>query len=135
MLKFIKLPFYFLFILITSSCVTAQKFQHGVDNMVVTSNYSKALQILNSKPNVYGKKNKLLYLLDKGYVLHLSERFNESVYTLANGKKVFDELYTKSLSNIASTWILNDYAAPYRGEDFESVLINIFQSLNYLMLG
>ena len=135
LLKFIKLPFYFLFILITSSCVTAQKFQQGVDNMVVTSNYSKALQILNSKPNVYGKKNKLLYLLDKGYVLHLSERFNESVYTLANGKKVFDELYTKSLSNIASTWILNDYAAPYRGEDFESVLINIFQSLNYLMLG
>ena len=134
-LKFVKPAFCLVFVVITSSCASTQRFQPVVDNMVITSNYDKALHVLNNNPNVYGKKNRLLYLLDKGYILHLSERFEESVYTFEKGKKVFDELYTKSISNIASTWVLNDYASPYRGEDFESVLLNIFQSLNYLMLG
>ncbi len=132
---FIKFPFYLLFILTVSSCATAQRYQPVVDKMVVTSNYSKALNVLNSKPNIYGKKNRLLFLLDKGYILHLSDRFEESVYTFEKAKKVFDNLYTKSISKIAATWVLNDYADPYRGEDFEYVLINIFQSLNYLMIG
>ncbi|MFH1460606.1 MAG: hypothetical protein ABIG64_09610 [Candidatus Omnitrophota bacterium] len=77
----------------------------------------------------------MLYLLDKGYIEHLSGKYTESIKTLEQAKLKFDELYTKSITKIAATWVINDYAAPYHGEDFERIFINIFQALNYLMLG
>ena len=43
-------------------------------------------------------------------------------------------MYTKSVTGIVGTWLINEYTVPYRGEDFERVMINIFQALNYSML-
>jgi hypothetical protein len=45
-----------------------------------------------------------------------------------------NELYTISLSQEATTFIINDNAAPYRGEDFESVMVNLFLALSYANL-
>jgi hypothetical protein len=108
--------------------------QPRVDALVVTNQYAEALQVLNDDADLYGKNSALLYVLDKGYIQHLNNAFPESIETFAAAKEKFEELYTKSVSSIATTWLINDYAAPYRGEDFERVFINIFQAINYLML-
>ncbi|MBU4479303.1 MAG: hypothetical protein KKH34_09520 [Candidatus Omnitrophica bacterium] len=118
-----------------SSCVSSLKNQSNVDVMASTSQYEQALAILNSNPRAYGGNNELLYLLDKGLIEHYNARYAESVETFAAAQAKFDEFYTKSVSKIGLTWLINDLAAPYRGEDFEYVFINIFQALNYLMLG
>lgn len=96
--------------------------------------YEHALKLLN-EPAGYGKNNELLYLLDKGMVLHLAGRYEDSIDAFAKAKQKFDELYTQSLSKIAASLVTNDYVKAYRGEDFERVLINVFQALNYLALG
>ncbi|MFH2136891.1 MAG: hypothetical protein ABII88_00095 [Candidatus Omnitrophota bacterium] len=103
--------------------------------MLVSSNYSGALGALGDKPNIYGKNNELLYLLDRGYIEHLGKQYKDSIDTFKEAQQKSDDLYTKSVSKIAATWIINDYSAPYHGEDFEHVLINIFQAINYALNG
>lgn len=121
----------FLFI----SCASVSSYQPLVSSMVSASSYKQALKTLADDYNIYGKNNQLLYFLDKGYIEHLDTSYDKSILTLDKAKLKFDELYTESVSKIAATWAINDYSAPYRGEDFEQVLINIFQALNYMMLG
>ncbi|MCP4649975.1 MAG: hypothetical protein GY853_07860 [PVC group bacterium] len=117
------------------SCAVIPKNQPIIDSMIVSSQYESALGVLEGNSNAYGKNNQLLYLLDKGYIQHLTGNYKASIDTFEEAKRKSDELYTKSISKIAATWVVNDYAAPYHGEDFEHILINLFQSLNYALLG
>ncbi len=122
-------------VFLTTSCASVPKKQPQVDSLLLSNNYVQALQILEQDKNAYGTNNELLYLLDKGFLEHLNKDYSKSIETFAKAQIKFDELYTESLGKIAATWVLNDYSAPYHGEDFEHVFINIFQALNYLMIG
>jgi hypothetical protein len=117
------------------SCATPSAYQSKINTFVAEDNYAQARSVLGDKPTLYGKKNMLLYLLDKGLLLHLSKDYSASNEVFEKAKLKFDELYTKSVTGILSTWVINDYLVAYRGEDFERVMINIFESLNYAMLG
>lgn len=121
-------------VIFLSSCASLPKGQSQIDAMLISQQYPQAITLLNDNPNLYGNKNELLYLLDKGLIEHLNKDYKQSIETFAKAQEKFDQLYTESASEIAATWVINDYAASYHGEDFEHVFINIFQSLNYLML-
>lgn len=83
----------------------------------------------------YGPKNQLLYWLDRGMVLHLAGQYRESIDAFEQAKKLYDELYTQSLHEIANSFLINDYRESYRGTDEEYVLVNVFQALNFVALG
>jgi len=118
-----------------ASCQTAPVVQPQVNSLVIGRRFDQALKILSEQKDGYGKKNELLFLLDKGLVLHLAGRYQESIPVFAQAKAKYDELYTESLTRFAGSWVWNNYTLPYRGEDFERVMINIFQALNYVALG
>ncbi|MFH1061715.1 MAG: hypothetical protein V1747_02355 [Candidatus Omnitrophota bacterium] len=122
-------------VIFLSSCASLPKGQSQIDAMLISQQYPQAITLLKDNPSLYGNKNALLYLLDKGLIEHLNKDYKASIETFAKAQEKFDQLYTESVSKIAATWVINDYAAPYHGEDFEHVFINIFQALNYLMLG
>ena len=122
-------------VFLTTSCASFPKSQPKIDALVISNNYGQALEILNQNKNAYGTNNELLYLLDKGFLEHLNSDYSKSIETFHMAQMKFDALYTESLGKIAATWVFNDYSAPYHGEDFEHVLINVFQTLNYLMIG
>lgn len=109
--------------------------QPQINSLVVAGKYPYALKILENNKDAYGVKNYLLYLCDYGFVLHLAGRYEDSIKVLEEAKKEYDRLYTVSLTNEFMTWLINDNFAPYRGEDFERVLINIIQALNFAVLG
>jgi hypothetical protein len=46
-----------------------------------------------------------------------------------------EELYTKSISKEAASFLISDNTIPYRGEDFEMAMVNLFMALNYVGLG
>lgn len=127
--------FILLFLPLVTSCASAPTIQPQVNSFVVAEMFQRAAKILDSQPQPYGPNNELLYLLDKGYVLHMTGDYPASIQAFEQAKHVFDDLYTKSLTKVATTWLVNDYSAPYRGEDFERVMINIFQALNYAASG
>jgi len=122
-------------VFLLSSCATLPKAQSHIDVMLNSQQYPQAITMLKDNPQLYGKKNELLYLFDKGLAEHLNQEYQASIETFAKAQQKFDQLYTESLTKIAATWVINDYAVPYHGEDFEHVFINMFQALNYLMLG
>ncbi len=118
-----------------SSCASAPpSVQPQVNSLIVANKADRALALLDSQKEAYGPNNELLYLLDKALVLHLAQRYSESIKYFEKAQEKFDELYTKSISIGLETWVINDYLAPYHGEDFEHVLVNIFQALNYAVL-
>lgn len=119
-----------------SSCATVPpSVQPQVNTLVVAERFPQALKVLEDGEKAYGKNNELLYKLDQGLVLHLAGRYAESITVFEQAKRLYDELYTRSLTRISGSWLWNDYALPYRGEDFERVLVNIFQAVNFAALG
>lgn len=108
--------------------------QPQVNALVVSGRFQEAAQVVQTQPSAYGPKNELLYLLDKAYVLQMAGLYPESIKVFEKAKQQLDELYTQSISNIATTWLINDNRAPYRGEYFEHTLINVLQSFNFAAL-
>lgn len=134
-MKNIKIAALLCTLTLVSACTTAPAIQPQVNAFLMGERYNQALNTLEAKKETYGPKNQLLYLMDKGFILHLMGRYKDSISIFEQAKDLIDEMYTKSVSNMASTWMVNDYLAPYRGENFEHILINVFQALNYAALG
>ncbi len=122
-------------VLFLSSCASVSSVQPLVRQLSVSGRYDKALQVLEDQKAVYGSRNRLLYNLDRGMVLHLSGQYQESIDAFEKAKQQHEALYTESLSKIGSSWLWNDNLLPYRGEDYERVMINIFQALNFAAQG
>ena len=117
-----------------SSCASVMTVQPQVSRLASSGRYDQALAVLEDRARVYGKKNQLLFLLEKGMVLHLNGQHRDSIAVFEDAKQREEELYTESLSKITASWVVNDYALPYHGEDFERVMVNIFQALNFAVL-
>jgi hypothetical protein len=122
-------------VVLNISCAASPMIQPQVNSLVVGKKYNEAIQILENNELSYGKQNKLLFLLDYALVLHIANRYEDSIKAFEKAKNLFDQYYTVSVSNEASTWLINDNLAPYRGEDFERAMINVFQAINYAALG
>lgn len=121
--------------LVSSSCVTSLMIQPAINGLVVAEKFEYAVKQLENNPESYGPQNRLLYLLDYGFVLHLAGYYDQSIAVLERAKKEYDQLFTLSLTKEGFTWLMNDNVAPYRGEDFERVMINIVQAMNFVVLG
>ena len=79
--------------------------------------------------------DELLVLLDRGMILHAGGRWKDSTEVLGRAEKRSAELDAISVSEEAGTLLGNERSRHYRGEDFEKLLINVIQGLNYSMLG
>lgn len=121
-------------VFVLSSCAGVINVQPQVNGLAIAGRFDQALQVLDD-PAKYGKNNRLLFLLDKGLVLHMAGRYKESTSVFEDAKLEYDQLYTESISKISASWLWNDYALPYRGEDFERVMLNIFEAMNFAAVG
>ena len=103
--------------------------------MVAANQYQQATLLIEQNKDNYAAKNAVLYYADLGIMLHYGGMYRESINSLLRAEKRLEDLYTRSISKQAATLIINDTLAPYRGEDFEGVMLNLFLALNYLQLG
>ncbi len=118
------------------SCATHFTYYSNLKNLLSIEDYTKAESIIeNNKFKEYGEKNALLYWLDRGIILHYCGRYQDSILCFEKAEKIAEELYTKSITEEASSLLISDNLKSYQGEDFEKIFINVFQALNYLFLG
>ena len=82
-----------------------------------------------------GSKDRVLYYLERGMILHYAERFAESNEAFAAAERTADDLYTKSISEGALSLISNDNAISYRPRPFEMAMVPYYKGLNYTYLG
>lgn len=121
--------------LLVVSCAHSVKHYPQINQCILNHDYDSATKLIKENEKTYGKKNAALYQLEQGIVTHFASRYEESNECLAQAESIMDELYTKSVSKQAASFLINDNTIPYRGEDFENAMANMFMALNYVGLG
>ena len=96
------------------------------------SNYPVALQKLEESSIKSQDKNRLLYRLEKAMILDRLGEYDKSRALLIEADKIADELYTTSVTRTAASFVVNDAAADYSGEDYEKVAIHTELALSYI---
>jgi len=79
-------------------------------------------------------KDVLLYLLDKGMILHAAGKYKKSNEALENAERASRILSAKSVSRQIAATIGNEEAARYSGEPHEIIMIPVLRMINYIML-
>lgn len=92
------------------------------------------IQYLKKKENIYGSNMKLNFLLDSAMIHFQCGNYEQSNQLLKSAEDLAEELWTKSISKQLASFVINDYTIPYKGEDFERALINLFSAIDYVML-
>jgi hypothetical protein len=79
-------------------------------------------------------RSRLLYLMERGVVLHYAGRYEESNQSFEEAEILAEDLYTKSISREAGALLTSDNILPYEGEKFERALIHYYRAINYIYL-
>lgn len=79
-------------------------------------------------------RSQLLYLLEKGMILHYAGRYNESNDAFEEAEILAEDLYTKSISKELGAFLTSDNILHYEGEKFERALIHYYRAFNYIYL-
>ena len=131
----IHLSFIIFGLFIFSSCAPSIKQYPLINQYLLSSDYDSAYKVVQQSKNTYTKRNAVLYYLDEGIISHFAGHYKESNQSFARAESIMDELYTKSISKGVASFLISDNTVPYRGEDFEMAMVNLFMALNYVGLG
>lgn len=118
-----------------SSCSPVTQHYPLVDRYLVQQQFSDADTVIKKNKKKYGKRNSVLYYMDRAMMLHLSGEYTKSNFFLEKAEIKIGKLYRKSIITGTGALMTNDNLLPYEGEDFEKVIINIIAALNYVHLG
>ncbi|MEJ2055582.1 MAG: hypothetical protein P8X42_16830 [Calditrichaceae bacterium] len=126
-------------LLIIIGCATVRtnvSFYKPILTDLKTENFSAAVKkIENAKvTNKYTKKDRVLFYLDKGVTQYYNGNYQQSNQDLHAAENYMEELFTKSISKAALSFLLNDNALDYFGEVYENIYVNIFKAINYINL-
>ncbi|MBP7461234.1 MAG: hypothetical protein KBA26_08085 [Candidatus Delongbacteria bacterium] len=83
----------------------------------------------------YASKDRFLYYLDAGLAYHYATQPDSSNRRLHLAEQTAEDLYTKSVSRTALSWLWNDNVTEYAGEDYEVLYTNLFKALNFAAQG
>ncbi len=117
-----------------SGCATYQMKVHGARESLKFGDTVKAVADLEEPANEEGR-DQLVYLLDYATTLQKAGRYKESAQAFSRAEKIADIQDYHSLSKVASSLVLSEEMVQYKGDDYEKVLINAVNAVNYLEMG
>lgn len=119
-----------------NSCgITYNDRSYEFQNEVYYRNFTKAASLIEDNKFLSKKRNRLLYLMEKGKVEHMSGNYKESNQLFEEAYILIDDRITTNAGQAVAAKLTNPMAAPYKGEDFEKVMIHYYMALNYFQLG
>ncbi len=121
-------------ILFLSACASYYQQQANFNQKFTAGNLEAAKRYLEQHDKQAEKKDRLLYFLDRGVVEHLLGNYQESNFYFEEAY-IFTQDFRKSFSGDFLEMTANPMLRPYRGEDFEVVLIHFYKTLNFIKLG
>lgn len=131
-MKKAAIVFFSLFML----CSCAPKFNYtSLQNAMSTGNCPGTMELLKNSKATYGNKAVLLHMLDSGMIHFQCNDPKTASQFFLEADELAQNLWTKSVSQEAASYITNDFVIPYKGEDFERALINLFSAFSYIKLG
>ena len=126
-------PIIILCTLLLSGCATWHQRTLQFDNALLSGNYEQAEKLLKSDKKQQKGKNQILYLLNLGYVEFMMGKNTESNATFTKAEKLVEDQVRQPAAEVAAL-LTNPEVRPYRPEDFEVIMINVYKTLNYLAL-
>jgi hypothetical protein len=132
-MKFLRHPglvcgFFFLL----SACASYTDDMKMVQTSFRSGQYGEALQKLEESPLKEQTRNRLLYLLERAMILDRQGQRDDARKLLLRADRIVDELYTTSVSKAAATFVFNDAAQDYPGEDYEKVAIHTMLAHSFI---
>lgn len=119
-------------IVLTAGCATHTRKMVDLRPRLADGQYDRALELVDKH---LGGKDALLASLERGLILHLAGRWQESNVAFEDAERLADELYGTSISESALSLFTNDMARSYRARPFEMAMVPYYRALNYLSLG
>jgi len=83
----------------------------------------------------FGKRNELLFLMERGVVLHQLGRYRESVAILRQAADLVSEFEQLSISDQLGSLVTTDWLLRYKGEYSERLWVHSYLMMNFLLLG
>jgi hypothetical protein len=118
-------------LLAVSSCASTGSFA-PIDAALERNDFAKSIALLEQKrSSLYTSRDSILYHLDRGMLSHYAELHRESASLLQEAERGIEEAFTRSITQLIATLLINDNAQEYGGEDYEDIYINAFNSLNF----
>jgi hypothetical protein len=121
--------------LLLAACSPSREIYPRLERLAAAGRYPDAVKLVEDSKGLYGEKDEVLYQLDRGVFLNYAGRYQDSNAAFERAEQRIDALFTESISGNVGAFISNDNTLPYKGEDFEAVVINIYRALNYAQLG
>ncbi len=124
-------------VVLLASCTTTRNERFvELDGMVREGEFGTAVsQIEDDRDDLYGNREQLLFYLDTGMLYFYDEQFDESIRRFHEAERLIEELFTRSITQAAATFLLNDNAQDYSGEDFEDIYLNVFKAASFIEQG
>lgn len=118
------------------SCSTYNTKTADIESDLFNGDFNKAIKGIDNNKFLKKDRNRLLYLLEKGKVEHLSGNYEVSNTLFEEAYIMIEDRMTKTNAGQAiAAKFTNPMAEPYKGEDFEKVIIHYYKALNYFHLG
>ena len=131
---FLVLTWTVIFLVYLTGCGVPRHLTATVDEMSARGEFSQALSYVEEHEEDYQKRNRLLFHLDEGMLAFSIGDYEKAIQAFTAAEQLMEELYTISVTGEATTFLISDNTAPYRGEDFESVMVNPFLAPSYANL-
>ncbi len=118
--------------LILSGCVPGSL--NRARSAFYSGDVSQASQAL-AEPEKINNRNRLLYYMEKGAILHYSGDYQGSSEVLRNAAALIREQDIIRAGQQTVSLVTSDWMTDYKGEYAERLLVHTFQMMNYLLLG
>lgn len=112
-------------------CATYQTKVSGARNALAFDEPSKAVEMLEPLAK-QGGNDQLVYMLDYATALQKAGRYQESAQVFGQAERIADVQDYHSLTKVTSSLLLSEEMVQYKGDDYEKVLINAVNAINYL---
>ncbi|RZJ74458.1 MAG: hypothetical protein EOO45_08495 [Flavobacterium sp.] len=124
-----------LLLLALQSCGTYNSKTADIENDIFNGDFKKAIAGIEKNKFLLKDRNRLLYLLEKGKIEHLSGNYEASNALFEEAYILVDDRIKTGAGQAVAAKFTNPMAEPYKGEDFEKVTIHYYKALNYFQLG
>lgn len=106
----------------------------GITELFYLGEFEKAASQIDKWERVEGR-DKLIYLVDRGVILHSAGQYKKSIPYLLEAAKIVRDYDLIRWGFEAGKFITNEKFDDYRGEDYERALVHVILALNYIGLG
>lgn len=118
-----------------SGCGFADNHYLLIDQSLAAYDPRRADAVMAQAESDYGRRNRLLYSMDRGMTLHLAGDYVQSNNLLEQAAVEVERLYTRSIRTETAAFLTNDNMLPFEGDPYEHVMINVVKALNYAAMG